>query len=284
METIRITTLVDNSAGPGFLAEWGLSLLVEAKGLRVLLDCGAGLAAVYNAQLLGLDLGSIDYLVLSHGHYDHTGGLREVLRRVGREIAVVAHPEVWAPKYSRLGQQAVEAGEGVKYIGIPFARAELESLGGGFMLRREPVHLGEGFLTSGEIPSVTSYERIDDYLLVREGGVFLPDPLADDLALILDTDFGLVVVLGCGHRGMINTLRHARTLTGRERVYAVIGGTHLLHASPERLDRTAAELRQMGVQKLAVSHCTGFRSAAYLARVFGEGFTLNQTGARLTFP
>ncbi|MGB9887178.1 MAG: MBL fold metallo-hydrolase [Moorellales bacterium] len=281
---IRITTLTDNYAAPGFLAEWGLSLWVEAGELKILVDAGAGFTAVYNAQLLGLDLGGLDYLVLSHGHYDHTGGLREVLRRVGRRVKIVAHPEVWAPKYARRGEGTVEAGAGVRYVGIPFAREELESLGAEFILQREPVRLGEAALTSGEVPLITPYEHIDDYLLVRDHNSLIPDPLRDDLALILKTDYGLVVVLGCAHRGLINTLRHAQVLTGKERVYGVIGGTHLLHASSERLDQTAAELRQMGVEKLVVSHCTGFHSAARLAQAFGEAFILNQAGVTITFP
>ncbi|MBC7347203.1 MAG: MBL fold metallo-hydrolase [Clostridia bacterium] len=284
MKEIKVTTLSENTAGPGFLAEWGLSILVEAEGSRILLDTGAGFSAIHNAQLLGLDLRMIDRIVLSHGHYDHTGGLRAFLRRMGREVQVVAHPDVWAAKYARRGQGALEPGEGTRYVGLPFQRAELESLGARFLLRREPTRLGEHILTSGEIPLATAYEEIDASLLLRDGENFVPDPLADDLALILEAEFGLVVILGCAHRGLINTLDHARALTGRERIYAVIGGTHLLRASPERLDKTIAALKEMGVAKLGVSHCTGFYAAARLAAVFEDAFFLNNAGTSLSLP
>ena len=110
------------------------------------------------------------------------------------------------------------------------------------------------------------------------------DFLADDLALIINTEFGLVVILGCAHRGIINTLRHAQNLTGQKLVYTVIGGTHLFRASEERLAKTIAELKEMGIQRLGVSHCTGFHASARLAQEFKDAFFLNNTGTRLTLP
>jgi len=109
-----------------------------------------------------------------------------------------------------------------------------------------------------------------------------PDPLADDLALIIDTDFGLVVILGCAHRGIINTLRHTQNLTGKELVYAAIGGTHLFRASEERLEKTIADLKEIGIQRLGVSHCTGFRASARLAQEFEDIFFMNNAGTSIT--
>ena len=105
-----------------------------------------------------------------------------------------------------------------------------------------------------------------------------------DLALVIDADFGLVVILGCAHRGIVNTLRHAQNLTGKELVYAAIGGTHLFRAPDEQLRHTIAELKGMGLQRLGVSHCTGFRASALLAQEFGDSFFLNNAGTRLTLP
>lgn len=131
---------------------------------------------------------------------------------------------------------------------------------------------------------VTEYESIETYLCVKEGDELKQDTLADDLSLVIDTDFGLVVILGCAHRGIINTLMHARKISGKEHIYAAIGGTHLLHASEERLKKTTDALLEMGVQHLGVSHCTGFKAAAYLANIFGERFFHNNAGTRLTLP
>jgi 7,8-dihydropterin-6-yl-methyl-4-(beta-D-ribofuranosyl)aminobenzene 5'-phosphate synthase len=275
---IKMTTLAENTAGLGFLAEWGLSMLVEADGKKVLFDTGAGIAALHNASILGVDLAVVDRIVLSHGHRDHTGGLREVLGRMRRGVEVIAHPDIWAPKYTRLGNQPVQ------YSGVPFCRELLESLGARFNLTKEPVRLTDRFLTTGEIPMLSGYEEIDSGLLVREEDGLKPDKLSDDLALVIDTDFGLVVILGCGHRGIVNTLEHARKLTGKELVYAAIGGTHLINASKARLEKTVAALKEMGVQYLGVSHCTGFKASCYLAREFGKGFFLNNAGTVLKLP
>jgi 7,8-dihydropterin-6-yl-methyl-4-(beta-D-ribofuranosyl)aminobenzene 5'-phosphate synthase len=146
------------------------------------------------------------------------------------------------------------------------------------------VRISEQVMTTGEIPMATDYERIEDNLFLKVGDMLTPDPLADDLALIVNAGFGLVVVLGCAHRGAVNTLRHARRLTGNESVYAVIGGAHLFRASDERLERTVSELKTMGIRRLGLSHCTGFTALARLAREFEGAFFLNNAGSRFTLP
>jgi 7,8-dihydropterin-6-yl-methyl-4-(beta-D-ribofuranosyl)aminobenzene 5'-phosphate synthase len=275
---IRITTLSENTANYGFLAEWGLSILVEVDGLRILMDTGLSFSAVHNAQLMGIDLSTVSRIVISHGHADHTGGLREVLGIRG-EVEVIAHPDIWASKYTRRAGQKEE-----QFIGIPFSREELESRGARFNLTREPIRISENVMTTGEIPMVTGYEEVENNLFIKEGGALYQDQLVDDLALLIDTDFGLVVILGCAHRGIVNTLRRAQSLTGKELVYAAIGGTHLFRASEERIGQTIADLKQMGIQKLGVSHCTGFRASVRLAQEFEKVFFLNNAGTRFTLP
>jgi len=275
---VRITTLSENTANLGFLAEWGISILVEVDGMKILVDTGLSLSAVHNAKLLGVDLSTIDRIVLSHGHVDHTGGLRDVLKIKG-EVEVIAHPDVWTPKYVRRDEESQE-----QYISIPFSREELESCGARFNLSREPVYITDNVLTTGEIPMLSSYEKIEGNLFVKENDTLCQDQLADDLALVIDTDFGLVVILGCAHRGIVNTLRQAQQLTGKELVYAVIGGTHLYRASKERIEKTIVDLKKMGVQRLGVSHCTGFHAAARMAQEFEGAFFLNNAGTCFTLP
>jgi 7,8-dihydropterin-6-yl-methyl-4-(beta-D-ribofuranosyl)aminobenzene 5'-phosphate synthase len=274
---IKITTLNENTAGRGYLAEWGLSMLIEADGVRVLFDTGMGSVAVHNAQLLGIDLATVDKIVISHGHHDHTGGLRDVLARMNKEVEVIAHPDIWTPKYSRSKRSE-------HFAGLPFRRELLEGLGAHFNLTPEPVYVTRRFFTTGEIPMLTDYEEIDTGLFDKKTGEMLPDELKDDMGMVIDADYGLVVISGCAHRGIVNTLRHAQKLAGKELIYAAIGGTHLLNASRDRLEKTAADLKGLGVQYLGVSHCTGFEASAYLAQEFGERFFLNNSGSRWTLP
>ena len=273
----RATTLSENStfAVPrGMLGEWGLSVLVERDGRKILLDTGGSISAAHNGDLLAMNWEQIDAIVLSHGHYDHTGGLGDVLPRTGHGVKVIAHPDVFDAKYIQMSKD-----QSPTYIGIPFQRAELESLGADFQLASEPVWLSENVVTSGEIPMVTDFETIDPGLCVRENGEVIPDPLKDDQALFVKTTQGLVVVLGCAHRGTINTLHHARNVTGVETIYCVIGGTHLIRAPEMQMEMTIAGLREFGVQKLGVSHCTGMPAAMRLAQEFGPGFFFNNCGS-----
>ena len=274
----RITTLSENTAGfPGVLAEWGLSVLVETDDFKILLDTGASISVPNNAPVFGLDLSTIDKIVLSHGHYDHTGGLKGVLKQIGKRVEVIAHPDIWAKKFAH--------GEGwERYIGIPFSRDELEALGATFTLRKDPVWISDDIVTTGEIPMTTEYEEIDPNLYVKEDDQWLPDPLLDDRALIIKASDGLVVILGCAHRGTINTIRHAQEITGVEQIHTVIGGTHLIGASEERVLNTAAALQELGVQRVGVSHCTGLPSSMLLSQQLGESFFFNNTGTSITVP
>lgn len=278
--TIRITTLTENTAGADpdtlnwfFLAEYALSILVEVDGLKILFDTGLDTSAVHNARLLGIDLGSVDKIVLSHAHEDHTGGLRDVLRETG-VVEVIAHPDVWDIKYA--------ANDSMKrYVGIPFRREELERLGARFNLSRDPVWVTDNIVTTGEVPMITDYEKVDPMLLVKEDNNYRPDSVSDDLSLIIKSDMGLVVLLGCAHRGMINHLNRAQDLAKEKRIHTIIGGTHLVAASEAGLERTIADLKKMNVKKLGACHCTGFRALTRLSQEFSDVFFLNNAGTRV---
>lgn len=274
---IRLTTLIENSASGAYAAEWGLSILVEADGRCILLDAGPSAVAMANAQIAKRDIARVDTIAVSHGHVDHTGGLRDVLRRTNSP-EVIAHPDMFSRHYLRARNDRLV------YVGIPFVRYELESLGARFNLSADPVYITSDILTTGEIPLDTDYEAVESNLLQMTDAGPVPDPLADDLSLIIKSELGLVVVLGCAHRGVVNTLRHAIALTGVDIVHTVVGGTHLMHASPERIDQTIVDLLTMGVQRLGVSHCTGFEASMRLYQAFGDGFFLNSAGTVTTVP
>ncbi|MFP4640826.1 MAG: MBL fold metallo-hydrolase [Dehalococcoidia bacterium] len=276
---IKITTLSENTANTDrMIAEWGLSILIDVDGFRILFDTGASFSTVYNAQLLGVDFSSIDKIVLSHGHFDHAGGLLNVIRRRGAPIEVIAHPDMWAAKY------ALRPNVPQRYIGVPFQREQLEADGAIFNLSKEPVWIRDNIVTTGEVPMVTGYEQIDPFLFVKENNEFKPDPLADDLAMAINTELGLVIILGCSHRGMINIIYRLQEITGQKQIYCVIGGTHLMAATPERMVQTVAALKEIDIQRLGVSHCTGFQASSWLAQEFPDTFFLNNAGTQLSLP
>ncbi len=252
---------------------------METDTVSILLDTGRSISASHNVDILGVDLSKIDKVVLSHGHSDHTGGLRQVLSKMRKEVEIIAHPDIWLAKYAR------RQGQGDRYIGIPFQRQELEGLGARFNLTTKPVKITDNIMTTSEIPMVTEFEEIEpNRFFVKEDSGWQPDKLLDDQALIMNTEQGLVVILGCAHRGIINTLYHAQQLTGVKQIHMVLGGCHLIGATEERIWLTIAALRELGVPRIGVSHCTGLPAAAIIAQEFGDNFFFNNAGTRTNLP
>ena len=261
MAAARLTVLVENTAqGHGLLAEHGIAFWIEVGSRRVLFDAGQSEILAHNADLLGIDLGSADAVVLSHGHYDHTGGLGVALQDTGRR-RVFAHPEVLSGKYVRNPD-----GSG-RDIGIPASVRGMLRQTADMIPADAPLEVCAGLCVTGPIPRITDFEDI--------GGPFFkdtdcrqPDDLVDDQAAYLDTPAGTVVVLGCAHAGIVNTLTYIRELNHGRPAHTVIGGTHLVAADETRMSRTIGALREFGVERLFPVHCTGFAAAARLWEAF----------------
>ena len=273
-----VTTLVENSVAQGgksLLAEHGLSFYIAAGDRRILFDTGQNLALSNNARELGIDLKQIDSTVLSHGHYDHTGGLQSLLA-CNTNFTLYAHPDVFNRKVKQKNDE-------YKYIGIPLDKSALLNHGTAIKLDKNPVVLASGVMTSGEIPLLNDFEAVESGFFIKTERGLNPDTLPDDQALILDTDRGLVVLLGCSHRGVINTLNHVTHLTGKDRIHAVLGGLHLGKASEAKLKKIASHLHAYGLEKIGVGHCTGSRAFLALANEFGDRVFLNTVGNRMEF-
>src|SRR5512146_1957044 len=217
----RVTILCDNSVGPlaGTLGEHGFAALVEWEGGSLLFDTGQGETLLHNAQRMNKDLHRVGLIALSHGHYDHTGGLLPLLRSCGGKD-VLAHPGVFGRRY-----RVKDTGESFA-IGIPYDEAYLRGMGARFSLAAGFREIAPGMFLTGEVPRESGFETGDSGLYCDDSGCEA-DVIRDDQSLVINTGRGLVLVLGCCHAGIVNTIAHARQQTGMDDVYAVIGGTHL---------------------------------------------------------
>lgn len=273
---MRITCIVDDRAKPDsqLRAEHGVSFLIESDDQLVLFDTGqSGSVLLHNLAVLGFAQAQIDALVLSHAHNDHTGGLADLLEQVQGTL-LYAHSDLFRERFRKTDT-------GLKPVGPAVERADLA---GRVVLQlgAEPVEVLSGVWTSGEIAPRPEPEGRSPYHMIRRGRGWTADPYRDDMAVVLHTEAGLVLVCGCCHAGLLNTMAHVRRTFGSDPV-AVVGGIHLVHADAPTLDHVVSELQSHGPPELWVGHCTGNRAFFALKAAFGDGVTLCQAGTVLRF-
>jgi 7,8-dihydropterin-6-yl-methyl-4-(beta-D-ribofuranosyl)aminobenzene 5'-phosphate synthase len=276
---IKLTIVCENTVGRSIpaIGEHGFACWLEIDGRNYLVDSGQGLGIINNAQVLGLPLDKLDGAVVSHGHYDHAGGLDQVLRhhKNPQGLDVFAHPDIFAKRYALGGQR-------LRFLGVPQRRELLESLGANFIFTPEFQAIAPNLYVTGAVPRTNDFELGDSNLVQRDAsGELVPDPFYDDMAVAMDTPRGLLVVLGCAHSGIVNTLDYFCQKFNRTEVYAVVGGTHLGPVSAAQFDATLIALQKFNIQKLGVSHCTGQMRAALLHNKFGKKFFFGSVGAVL---
>jgi len=274
--SIRITTVVENTVRTaGLLGEHGLAFWIETDKENILFDTGQGHALKNNVDRLGIALGSVDALALSHGHYDHTGGL-DVIFESGARPRVYVHPQALGSKYAR-NDPPPHRNVGIQPAGEQILRASQD-----IVWTEEPVEIANGVYLTGEIPRQTDYEDTGGAFYLDSSCTEV-DPLVDDQALYLETGEGLVVILGCAHAGVVNTLDYISSISGHKRIHAVIGGMHLLRAGERRLRETAGALERYDVQVIAPAHCTGIKATAYFWRRFPDHCLECAGGSRFCF-
>lgn len=301
---ITIKTIIDNTAAvPMVMAEWGLSIYIDTGDKKILFDTGAGNSDVLvnNMKVLDINPEEIDVVVLSHGHQDHTGGLRSFLKKMHfvspeKKIDVICHPSAMEPQYVK----------NIGSFGCPYTVEELQRYGAVFKFVTEPYNITEDIFFSGEIPMINDYEETGDAFFRLEGSnwangetiennkilnfndsdqKYVQDNyVIDDASIYIKTSKGLIIILGCAHRGFINTINHATEVTKMKNVYLVIGGTHTSGISDYRMKSSVEALKSLKVQKVGVSHCTGQIAGCKLSNELGEDiFFHNNAGSVIKF-
>lgn len=280
---INLGILVNNIVGENhFLAEHGLSILIQIqegeKKEDHLLDCGKSSSTLlHNIAAYGIELAnlSLKTIILSHGHYDHTGGLKGFLENISQRIPIIGHPDVFAQRISYVG--------GFRNISCPFNQSEIREAGGDLLLTRDSVKINDYLMITGEVPRKNKFEKNPHFRKITNNR-WLDDEVDDDLSMIIDVDReSFFLLCGCCHAGLINTLERVKMLTGKTKCYGVMGGLHLVGASQERIEFTIAELKKWNPEIILPLHCSGREAMCQLKSNFPEKTKLLNCGDSFAF-
>lgn len=275
---MKITTLIENknTGNEMLLCEHGLSLLIETHGKRLLFDTGATGAFVENAAALGVDLGRLDAVIISHAHYDHSGGVKRFLGTVPAGVHFLLGEDYFKPKYK-------QTAEGVRYIGSSFEKEDLHNAAARLSQVSATTALGQGIYLVKNFTRTYAFEPLNPNFVLPHGDGWQIDPFWDELALAIETRRGLVVVAGCSHCGVANLLS-AVSATFQRPVVGVIGGSHLVEADYARITKTITAFKKIGLKQCWLSHCTGEIAGERFAEAFGKNYKENHTGNVIEIP
>ncbi len=255
-KNVKIVTLIEDTAeGSGLLAEHGVSFWIEYGEHKILFDTGQTGILMRNAEILGINLTETDAIVISHGHYDHTGGLEPVLN-VATKAKVYIHPDALDKKYHYAGVSSRSIGITGGSKKVLVSHADKNPI----IWTKGPTEVVPGFFVSGQVPRTNSFEVEEQDFFIDDHGAE-PDELNDDQAVYFNTEDGLVVIFGCAHAGIINTLDYITKTTGLTTVNTIMGGFHLIGSGKAKISKVIDNLERFGVRNISPGHCTGSEAA-----------------------
>lgn len=272
--SVKITTLIENNPDKNnkLYNEHGLSLYIEVKDKKILFDTGQSGDFIKNAKKLNLDLSDVGFVVLSHGHYDHSGGFRKVVESINKSIKLIVGNGFFNEKYKLIEK------EKYKFNGNSFDEKFIEENNISLQyINLDIFNLTEDVMLFSNFERNNDFEILNKKFYVKEDDRYIPDDFSDEIVLGIKHEKGLVVVLGCSHVGIVNILETITKRTGIA-IYAVIGGSHLIEADELRLSNTINYLKEKNINILRLSHCTGDIAVKRLKEEFKDKFVYNNTG------
>lgn len=279
--SLFLQILVDNYLQPhgsqGLTGEHGFAALLKWRDHTILFDTGQGLALMGNMEKLGYSADDIDLCILSHGHYDHTGGLMPLLRQRRDELPVYLHSQAFRRRYSH------DSDGLLREIGFQYDRHEYEKAGARFHLLERSQEIVPGLVALAEIRRPDGWKGDDERLVIKDGEGTIPDPFPDDLSLSVETEKGPVIISGCAHAGIASIMDDFVQSRNYEGIYALCGGMHLSRAGEEKVRCVENAIHDYHIEHICPAHCTGMERSFQFAARFPGRVRYAHTGAEFIF-
>lgn len=276
---MKITTLIENQLGrrKDLHKEHGISLYIEAYGKKILFDTGQCEKFLKNAKKLKVDLNQLDYVILSHGHYDHSGGFEKLIKEINPDIELFIGKEFFNKKYNR------RYNCDYAYVGNKFDKEFLEDkhINTNYV-SDDLTNITDDIAVIANIDRDKEFENINKVMYISKDDGYEKDMFLDEISLAIKTEKGLIVIVGCSHAGIVNILETTRVRTGMN-IHAVVGGTHLIREDDEKINKVIDYFKENDIKVIGACHCTGLQGATMLRQQLEENFIENNTGDVLEF-